>query len=43
VWAVENLHEDGRITDDAARGILMALYEDQGLEDVEVPDPDTIQ
>ncbi len=41
VWAIENLCEGGRLTEDAARGMLMALYENQGLDEVEItPEPE---
>ena len=41
VWAIENLCEGGRLTEDAARGMLMALYENQGLDEIEIiPEPE---
>jgi hypothetical protein len=40
VWAVENAHEAGQMTEDAARSILLAVYEDQSLGEVSGPAED---
>ena len=41
VWVLEGLVEGGRLTEDAVRGALMAVYENQGLDEIEIiPEPE---
>jgi hypothetical protein len=36
-WVVDDAYEAGRITEDAALSMLMAVYENQGLDEISVP------